>query len=166
MFINNTKRFITRPQTTWILFQFKTRDSSTTTPSPSTKLASSYFHHASSLPFIYKTISQNFDETAAKYPDHECYVFKSISIRNYQIWHSLNILGEQKRYTFKSFKDEVDSLAASLLELGFEKNDRLAVWLPNTSENVTMTFATSKLGLIKVKTLHHLKTSFIIIILG
>ena len=62
-----------------------------------------------------------------------------------------NILGEQKRYTFKSFKDEVDSLAASLLELGFEKNDRLAVWLPNTSENVAMSFATSKLGLIKVK---------------
>jgi len=61
------------------------------------------------------------------------------------------ILGEQKRYTFKSFKDEVDSLAASLLELGFEKNDRLAVWLPNTSENVTTSFVASKLGLIKVK---------------
>jgi len=69
------------------------------------------------------------------------------------------ILGEQKRYTFKSFKDEVDSLAASLLELGFEKNDRLAVWLPNTSENVTTTFVASKLGLIKVKTiLHFIKT--------
>ncbi len=61
------------------------------------------------------------------------------------------ILGEQKRYTFKSFKDEVDSLAASLLELGFEKNDRFAVWLPNTSQSVAMTYATSKLGLIKVK---------------
>ncbi len=64
--------------------------------------------------------------------------------------HSFDILGEQKRYTFKSFQNEVDSLAASLLELGFEKNDRLAVWLPNTSENVAMTFAASKLGLIKV----------------
>jgi fatty-acyl-CoA synthase len=60
-------------------------------------------------------------------------------------------LGEQKRYTFKSFQDEVDSIAASLLELGFEKNDRFAVWLPNTSENVTMSFVASKLGLIKVK---------------
>jgi non-ribosomal peptide synthetase component E (peptide arylation enzyme) len=49
----------------------------------------------------------------------------------------------------------VDSLAASLLELGFEKNDRFAVWLPNTSENVAMTFAASKLGLIKVKSLFH-----------
>jgi non-ribosomal peptide synthetase component E (peptide arylation enzyme) len=79
---------------------------------------------------------------------------------------SSTILGEQKRYTFKSFKDEVDCLAASLLELGFEKNDRLAVWLPNTSENVTTTFVASKLGLIKVKPLLYLKRSVVIIILG
>ncbi|CAF2539795.1 unnamed protein product [Rotaria sp. Silwood2] len=131
MFTSNTKRFFARPQTSWIIFQFKKRNSST---APSTKLTSSYFHHVSSLPFVYKTIGQNFDETAAKYPDHECYIFKS----------------EQKRYTFKSFKDEVDSLAASLIELGFETGDRFAVWLPNTSENVAMSFATSKLGLIKV----------------
>ena len=44
----------------------------------------------------------------------------------------------------------MDNLAASLLELGFEKNDRFAVWLPNTSENVAMTYVASKLGLIKV----------------
>ena len=71
------------------------------------------------------------------------------------MWYRSNILGEQKRYTFKSFKDEVDSLAASLLELGFEKNDRFAVWLPNTSENVAMSYVTSKLGLIKVKIWSH-----------
>ena len=71
------------------------------------------------------------------------------------MWYSSNILGEQKRYTYKSFKDEVDSLAASLLELGFEKNDRFAVWLPNTSQNVAMSYAASKLGLIKVKILPH-----------
>ncbi|CAF4153227.1 unnamed protein product, partial [Adineta steineri] len=131
MLINHTKRILTQPQTTSFILIFKTHKSSTTsTP----KLTSSYFHHVSSLPLQYKTISQSFDETAAKYPDHECYVFKS----------------EQKRYTYKSFKHEVDSLAASLLELGFEKNDRFAVWLPNTSQNVAMTFAASKLGLIKV----------------
>ncbi|CAF4299152.1 unnamed protein product, partial [Adineta steineri] len=130
MLINHTKRILTQPQTTsYILLLFKKHNSSI-----SPKLTSSYFHHVSSLPLQYKTISQSFDETADKYPDHECYVFKS----------------EQKRYTFKSFKHEVDSLAASLLELGFEKNDRFAVWLPNTSQNVAMTFAASKLGLIKV----------------
>ncbi|UJR10171.1 hypothetical protein I4U23_014387 [Adineta vaga] len=132
MLICNTKRVLTQPKPLWIVLQFKIRHSSSS--NPSTKLTSSYFHHTSSLPFVYKTISQSFDETAQKYPDHECYVFK----------------GEQKRYTFKSFKHEVDSLAASLLELGFQKNDRFAVWLPNTSENIAMTYATSKLGLIKV----------------
>ncbi|CAF0968366.1 unnamed protein product [Rotaria sordida] len=71
---------------------------------------------------------------ALKYSDRECFIFKS----------------EQKRYTYKALKHEIDSIAASLLELGFEKNDRFAVWLPNTLENVTMSFAASKLGLIKV----------------
>ncbi|UJR35856.1 hypothetical protein I4U23_028600 [Adineta vaga] len=75
------------------------------------KLTSSYHHHVSSLPLIYKTLGQVFDETVEKYPEHECYVSKN----------------EQKRYTYKSFQDEVDSIAASLLELGFEKNDRIAV---------------------------------------
>jgi fatty-acyl-CoA synthase len=143
MFVNNTKRFIVHPPT-WIVFQFNKRNTSTTT-----KLTSSYFHHTSSLPFIYKTLSQCFDETAEKHPEHECYVFKSIFIKSF-VNFMFDFLGEQKRYTFKTFKNEVDSIAASLLELGFEKNDRFAVWLPNTSENVTMTFVASKLGLIKV----------------
>ncbi|CAF4630865.1 unnamed protein product, partial [Rotaria magnacalcarata] len=71
MFISNTKYFVTRPQTTWIIFQIKKRNNSTTLP---TKLTSSYFHHASSLPFVYKTLAQSFDDTAAQHPDHECYV--------------------------------------------------------------------------------------------
>jgi len=78
MFVRNTQRFIIHPQPTWIIFQLKKRHNSTTT---STKLTSSYFHNASPIPFLYKTISQSFDETAAQYPDHECYVFKSKSVR-------------------------------------------------------------------------------------
>jgi hypothetical protein len=76
MFIRNTKHFVARPQATWIIFQLKKRHNSSVIPS--TKLTSSYFHHTSTLPFVYKTISQSFDETAAKYPDHECFVFKSM----------------------------------------------------------------------------------------
>ena len=157
MLISSIRRFIARPQDVWFILQLKKRDSSTTT-----KLTSSYYYHNSSLPFIYKTTSQNFDETAVKYPDHECYVFRGKSTTHFHACCLSNDLGEQKRYTFKSFKQEVDSLAATLLQLGFEKNDRLAVWLPNTSENVAMSFATSKLGLIKVNSdfisphiLHH-----------
>jgi len=77
---------------------------------PSSKLTQSYYHHASEIPLVYDTIGQHLDKLATDYPDHRCYVFK----------------GEgNKSYTYKSFLDEVDSLATSLIELGFEKNDRL-----------------------------------------
>ncbi|UJR12979.1 hypothetical protein I4U23_000005 [Adineta vaga] len=132
MLIINTKRFLIPSNTTYIFLQLKKHSSAIA--SSLTKLTSSYYHHVSSLPLIYKTLSQSFDEIAIGHPNHECYIFRS----------------EQKRFTFKSFKHEVDSLAASLLELGFQKHDRFAVWLPNTSENVAMSFAASKLGLIKV----------------
>ncbi|CAF2389865.1 unnamed protein product [Rotaria sp. Silwood2] len=102
---------------------------------PSKKLTKSYYYHASEVPLLYHTIGQHLDSLAFEYPDHQCYIFK----------------GEgNKRYTYKSFLDEVDSLAASLIELGYEKNDRLGVWLPNTSENCALTYAASKVGIIKV----------------
>ncbi|CAF0806617.1 unnamed protein product [Rotaria sordida] len=93
MLINSIKRFVVQPPSIWTVFQINKQNSLIT--SSSTKLTSSYYHHVSSLPFIYKTLGENFDETANKHPNDECYVFKN----------------------------EVDSLAASLLELGFEKND-------------------------------------------
>jgi fatty-acyl-CoA synthase len=102
---------------------------------PSEKLTKSYYYHASEIPLIYDTVGQHLDKLANEYPSHECYAFR----------------GEgNKRYTYKSFLDEVDSIAASLIELGFEKNDRLGVWLPNTSENCALTYAASKVGVIKV----------------
>jgi non-ribosomal peptide synthetase component E (peptide arylation enzyme) len=108
---------------------------STKIPIPSPKLTQSYYHHASEIPLLFDTLGQHLDKLAIDYPNHECYVFK----------------GEgNKRYTYKSFLDEVDSLATSLIELGFEKNDRLAVWLPNTSANSALTYAASKVGVIKV----------------
>jgi len=104
-------------------------------PIPSSKLTQSYYYHASEIPLVYDTIGQHLDKLANEYPTHRCYVFK----------------GEgNKYYTYKSFLDEVDSLATSLIELGYEKNDRLGVWLPNTSENCVLTYAASKVGLIKV----------------
>lgn len=131
MFISPSKRFLTRPNVKCFLISSYQHH----TAASSKKLKSSYFHHHTDLELVYKTISQSFDETAHQYANEECYVFKS----------------EQKRYTYQSFKKEVDALSASLIDLGFQKNDRLAVWLPNTSENVVASFVASKLGLIKVK---------------
>jgi non-ribosomal peptide synthetase component E (peptide arylation enzyme) len=134
-----------RSSRTWFLCQssiitlssrlLSSSSSSIKTPFPSAKLTQSYYHHASDIPLLYHTVGQHLDQLAATNPNHECYVFK----------------GEgNKRYTYKSFLDEVDSLATSLIELGFEKNDRIGVWLPNTSQTCVMTYAASKVGLIKV----------------
>ncbi|CAF0926522.1 unnamed protein product [Adineta steineri] len=128
----NTKVCVVEKMTSSIKNQIEKQDHFTMIPK--INLTSSYFHHSSSFQLINKTLSQHFDEMALKYSNEECFIFK----------------GEQKRYTYKTFKDEVDNIAASLLDLGFEKNDRFAVWLPNTSENVTISYAASKLGLIKV----------------
>ena len=119
------------------IFTLSSRLSSsyTKTPFPSSKLTHSYYQHASDIPLLYHTIGQHLDKLAHAYPDHECYAFK----------------GEgNKRYTYKSFLDEVDSLATSLIELGFEKGDRIGVWLPNTSQTCALTYAASKVGAIKV----------------
>lgn len=95
----------------------------------------SYYHHSSNIPLLYNTIGQQLEKLAATNPDHVCYVFK----------------GEgNRRHTYKSFFDEVDSLAASLIAMGFQKNDRLGVWLPNTSENCALSYAASRIGVIKV----------------
>jgi non-ribosomal peptide synthetase component E (peptide arylation enzyme) len=111
--------------------------STTSTQETSSKLTHSYYHHASSIPLLYHTVGQQLNFLAAQHPNHTCYAFK----------------GEgNKCYTYKSFLDEVDSLATSLIDLGFEKNDRLAVWLPNTSENCALSYAASKIGVIKVRT--------------
>ncbi|CAF1250260.1 unnamed protein product [Adineta steineri] len=124
----NTKVCVVEKMTSSIKNQIEKQDHFTMIPK--INLTSSYFHHSSSFQLINKTLSQHFDEMALKYSNEECFIFK----------------GEQKRYTYKTFKDEVDNISASLLDLGFEKNDRFAVWLPNTSENVTISYAASKLG--------------------
>ncbi|CAF1471464.1 unnamed protein product [Adineta steineri] len=98
------------------------------------KLTVSYVHNASSRPLVYGTIAQSFDKLARQYPDYECYIFKE----------------EEKKYTYASLKYEIDCMSLALLELGFKKNDRLLVALPNCSESAVLTHVASKLGLIKV----------------
>ena len=122
----------TRPLLTRI---FSRLSSSYQVPFISPKLTDSYYYHGSNVPLLNHTIGQHLDILAETHPNHPCYVFK----------------GEgDKRYTYKSFLDEVNALATGLIDLGFEKGDRLGVWLPNTSESCTITYAASKVGLIKV----------------
>jgi fatty-acyl-CoA synthase len=117
-----------------------------------TKLTLSYFHNASTWPFQYKTVAQSFDELASQYPDHECYIFKGMLPQmNTGIHLCFHTVAENKRYTYATFKDEIDSLATSFHELGLQNGDRIAVSLPNSSENIVLSYAASRLGLIKVR---------------
>ena len=126
-------------------YRLSSSSSSIKTPIPLPKLTQSYYHHASEIPLLYHTIGQHLDNLAAEYSNHRCYAFK----------------GEgNKSYTYKSFLDEVDSLATSLIELGFEKGDRIGVWLPNTSQSCVMTYAASKVGIIKVDSFFQIIENF------
>ncbi|UJR19032.1 hypothetical protein I4U23_022162 [Adineta vaga] len=100
------------------------------------KLTDSYFHHASSASFQYKTVAKSFDQVAIQHPNHVCYIFKD--------------RGEDKRYTYAMLKQEIDCVAYSLIKLGFKKNDRIGIFLPNSSENIIFTYVASKIGLIRV----------------
>ncbi|WCT75374.1 AMP-binding protein [Sphingomonas naphthae] len=54
------------------------------------------------------------------------------------------------RWTFAELAEEVDRLAAGLLELGLKKGERIGVWAPNCAEWALMQFAAARIGLILV----------------
>jgi fatty-acyl-CoA synthase len=54
------------------------------------------------------------------------------------------------RYTYREFKEAVESCALALMALGLEKGDHVAVWGQNVPEWVTLQFATGKVGAVLV----------------
>jgi len=54
------------------------------------------------------------------------------------------------RYTYTEFKEVVEQCARSLMALGIEKGDHVAVWGQNVPEWVTLQFATGKVGAVLV----------------
>jgi len=79
---------------------------------------------------IEKTISEIFDETVEKYPNHDALVYNDRKIR----------------LTYSEFKDRVDKLAKSLMALGIKRGDHIAVWAYNVPEWVLLQFASAKIG--------------------
>ncbi len=53
---------------------------------------------------------------------------------------------QDKEYDFQSLRDNSFRLANSLLDLGFRKNDRIAIYLPNCIEYIYSYFAVYSLG--------------------
>ena len=54
------------------------------------------------------------------------------------------------RYTYREFKEVVDECARTLMALGLEKGDHVAVWGQNVPEWVILQFATGKVGAVLV----------------
>jgi len=54
------------------------------------------------------------------------------------------------RYTYAEFREVVEDCARSLMALGIEKGDHVAVWGQNVPEWVTLQFATGKVGAVLV----------------
>ncbi len=75
-----------------------------------------------------QTFGEQFEETAARFPENEF------------------IVSGDLRISFRQAKEEVDRLAKGLLWLGVRKGDNLAVWLPNVPEFLFAWIAAAKIG--------------------
>src|SRR5512140_2946842 len=73
-------------------------------------------------------------ESARKYPDRACTIFKGAAI------------------SFKEMDAITDHLAAALVEMGVKKGDRVGIFMPNTPQFVMAYFAILKAGGVVVAT--------------
>ncbi len=94
----------------------------------------SYAYTGSKTKLIGKTIPDFLDEIVQKYPDNEALVapFRGV------------------RYTYRELRDICRQAAKSLMGLGVEKGDRVAIWATNYPEWVIIQFSTAMIGAILV----------------
>ncbi len=76
------------------------------------------------------TVGQILEKTAAQVPD------------------KIAVVDGAKRKTYGELNSLADALAASLVELGFKKGDRAAIYMPNSIEFMVAFYAMQKLGVI------------------
>ncbi|OTG80352.1 AMP-binding protein [Acinetobacter sp. ANC 4648] len=98
------------------------------------QLRLSYACGTSQTPLIGMTIGDKFDEACQQYAEHDAV----ISVH------------QNVRLTYRELQAKVDAFACSLLRLGLEKTDRLAIWSPNCVEWTIAQFAAFKAGIILV----------------
>jgi len=95
-------------------------------------------HYAEGVPASLEypdiTLFNLLDQTAEKFPDRACTIFKGAEI------------------SYKEMKDLTDSLAAGLHSLGIKKGDRVGLFIPNTPQFVIAYYALMKIGAIVVAT--------------
>ncbi len=99
-----------------------------------TQVSLSYAYGAGGEPLLGMTIGEKFDQACEQYAQQDAV----ISVH------------QNVRLTYKELQEKVDAFACSLLALGLEKGDRLAIWSPNCVEWTITQFAAFKAGIILV----------------
>ncbi|XP_078615783.1 medium-chain acyl-CoA ligase ACSF2, mitochondrial-like [Branchiostoma floridae x Branchiostoma japonicum] len=92
----------------------------------------SYSQGPTDIPLVEQTFGQLLDDTAARWPDTEAYVFKKTG----------------SRVTFKDIQDKASRLAAGLKAIGTERGDVVAWLVGHRPEWIYLYFAVAKLGAI------------------
>src|SRR5436309_12849147 len=94
----------------------------------------SYTSGTSDTPLLGLTIGDLFDQIVEKYPDHPALISRQQNIR----------------LTYRDLQTQVNQCARGLMQLGFQKGQRVGIWAPNRAEWCITQFATSKVGIILV----------------
>ena len=94
----------------------------------------SYVSGPSDAPLLGKTLSEQFEETAARWPDRDALVSRHQGLR----------------WTWRQLAEKVDAFARGLVRVGLKPGERLAIWSPNNAEWIVAQFAAAKAGLILV----------------
>ncbi len=96
--------------------------------------AMSYACGTSEVTLLRKCIGAVLDHAAEKYPEQDCLIVRH----------------QNKRYSYRQFREQVESAARGFLHLGIRKGDRVGIWSTNSAEWVITQFATAKIGAILV----------------
>jgi fatty-acyl-CoA synthase len=94
----------------------------------------SYSHGTSATPLLGETIGANLRRVAGQFGGNEVLVDVPTG----------------RRWTYRQFDADTDTLARGLLAAGIQARDRVGIWAPNCAEWVLLQFATAKIGAILV----------------
>jgi fatty-acyl-CoA synthase len=94
----------------------------------------SYTSATSDTPLLGLTIGDMFDLTVERFPDHPALISRQQNVR----------------LSYRELQAHVNQCAKGLMQLGFQKGDRVGIWSPNRAEWCITQFATSKIGVILV----------------
>lgn len=94
----------------------------------------SYASGTSDVALLGDTIGANLLRTAERFPERDALVEFATG----------------RRWTYREFVADVDSLALGLLAADISKGDRVGIWAPNRAEWVLVQYATARIGAILV----------------